>query len=203
MKQRADGRWLKVKTIDGKKVFFYSCEETEKKALKDIEKQMLDYSVKLAERKVSSKKFKEIANEWENQKREEVSEATWSKSYFPLLNELVGVFGEYDIAEITPEFITQYFLSLKAKKYSLKSVSSRKSVLNMIFRIAFVKGFISNNFILNIPIKKPAAKRVYFVYFAFYNYAAFLFPSNSTRTLTPNAFSLSLVAISNSTNSPL
>ena len=32
MKQRKDGRWAKAITIDGKRVFFYSGEDTEKKS---------------------------------------------------------------------------------------------------------------------------------------------------------------------------
>ncbi len=32
MKRRADGRYVKVKTIDGKRVSFYSSEPTEKKS---------------------------------------------------------------------------------------------------------------------------------------------------------------------------
>ena len=37
--KRKDGRFLKTKTINGKKMFFYSSEPTEKRAEKDITKQ--------------------------------------------------------------------------------------------------------------------------------------------------------------------
>jgi hypothetical protein len=46
MKQRKDGRWEKVKTINGKRISFMSSEPTEKKALKDIENKMLQYMQK-------------------------------------------------------------------------------------------------------------------------------------------------------------
>ena len=42
--RRNDGRWCKTKTINGKKMYFYSTEPTEKKALRDIENQMIEYT---------------------------------------------------------------------------------------------------------------------------------------------------------------
>lgn len=63
MKRRADGRYVKVKTIDGKRVSFYSSEPTEKKALRDIEAQMLAYTDKID----YGKTFHEVADEWESE----------------------------------------------------------------------------------------------------------------------------------------
>ena len=57
MKQRADGRWLKVKTINGERINFYSKAKTEKAALKDIEKQMLLYIESKARKKSSKGNF--------------------------------------------------------------------------------------------------------------------------------------------------
>lgn len=42
--RRNDGRWCKTKTINGKKMYFYSTEPTEKKAVRDIENQMIEYT---------------------------------------------------------------------------------------------------------------------------------------------------------------
>ena len=39
MKQRKDGRWLKVITVDGRRINFYSRERNEDLAEKDIQKQ--------------------------------------------------------------------------------------------------------------------------------------------------------------------
>ena len=44
--KRKDGRFLKTKTINGKKMFLYSSEPTEKRAEKDITKQMIEYAAK-------------------------------------------------------------------------------------------------------------------------------------------------------------
>ena len=51
MKQRADGRWRKVKRINGKNIDFYSNAKTEKAALRDIESQMLKYTENLTRNK--------------------------------------------------------------------------------------------------------------------------------------------------------
>ena len=75
--KRADGRWCKSKTINGKKVYFYSNEQTEKKALRDIENQMITYTGEMQKGKL----FKDVASEWERNKREEIDPVTWKKTY--------------------------------------------------------------------------------------------------------------------------
>ena len=61
MKRRKDGRYQKSKTINGKRIVFYSSEPTERKAIRDIENQMLAYSQK----EELGKTFGEVADEWE------------------------------------------------------------------------------------------------------------------------------------------
>ena len=47
MKKRKDGRWVRKITLpDGTVKFFYSSADTEKKAIKDIEQQLLTFSQK-------------------------------------------------------------------------------------------------------------------------------------------------------------
>ena len=57
--KRKDGRWCKAKTINGDRVYFYSTEPTEKKAIKDIENQMVKYAGKIQKGKL----FKDVADE--------------------------------------------------------------------------------------------------------------------------------------------
>ena len=45
MKRRNDGRYAKSKNINGKRVFFYSSEPTERKALKDIENTPMSFYI--------------------------------------------------------------------------------------------------------------------------------------------------------------
>lgn len=157
MNRRPDGRWEKTKKIGGKIVHFYSMEPTQRKAERDIERQMIEYSTTKAEKETESLKFKAVAEEWERQKREEV--ATWDKSYKSAFSEILGVFGYYYINEIKPEMVISYYNELRKKKYGLKTVSNRKSILNMIFNLAFISGKIDSNFIGNISIPSGLAKK--------------------------------------------
>ena len=79
MNRRHDGRWEKAKKINGKIVHFYSMEPTQRKAERDIERHMIEYSTTKAEKETESLKFKAVAEEWERQKREEITESTWIK----------------------------------------------------------------------------------------------------------------------------
>lgn len=146
--KRNDGRWCKSKTINGKKIFFYSTEETEKKAVKDIENQMLEYSGRAEKGKL----FKDVADEWEKIKREDLDPVTWYKTYKAAYAQVKERFCGFSILNITPFDIDKFFKKMKAEKYSHKYVATRKSVLNMIFEYAFVRGYINNNFILSVPI---------------------------------------------------
>ena len=73
MKPRKDGRYVKKKVINGKAVFFYSDEKTERAAQKDIDRQMLAYASKVAE----SENFGAIAEEWLSMKKDEVGHKTY------------------------------------------------------------------------------------------------------------------------------
>lgn len=157
MNQRSDGRYEKAKRINGKTIHFYSAEESRRKAERDIEEQILKYISKSADENKSKIKFREVAESWERQKREEIT--TWDKSYRGAFSELVSCFGEYNINDIKPEMVINYFNELRRKKYGLKTVSNRKSILNMIFNYAFISGKISNNFIGNIPLPGGLTKK--------------------------------------------
>ena len=77
--KRKDGRYMKTKTINGIKVFFYSTETKERKAQMDIEKQMLEYS----HRETVGKKLSDVCDEWERIHYEKVKVQTMEryKSY--------------------------------------------------------------------------------------------------------------------------
>ena len=156
MKQRKDGRWLKVITIDGKKLYFYSTASTERAAEKDIQKQILLYT----EKKEKGKTFHEVLEEWKEKKMEELPITTWNKSYRAYSDALNDYFQK-SIKEITAGDINRLYLILADKGYSQKTVSMYKSVLNQIFSLALIKGYVDRNFVLSVPIPKglPKLKR--------------------------------------------
>ena len=111
--KRKDGRWCKSKTINGTRIFFYSSENTERKALKDIENQMIEYTGKIEKGKL----FKDVANEWEKIKREELDPVTWYKTYKAAYAQVMERFSDFNISEIKPLDIDKYFKKLKTEKY--------------------------------------------------------------------------------------
>lgn len=140
MKQRADGRWLKVKSINGKKVYFYSTAKTEKAAVKDIEKQMLEY----AEKEEKGKTFQDVAEEWEERHICEVSKST-SKRYKPCIRRAVDEFGQRYIKQITTAEIDGYIKGFSLKFPTTKTVKMQRSVINLIFKYAILKGYTTIN----------------------------------------------------------
>ena len=82
--RRKDGRFLKTKTINGKKIFFYSSEPTEKRAEKDITKQMIEYAAKES----IGKKLLKVCDEWEEHHYKNVKVQTEEryKSYVKRFN---------------------------------------------------------------------------------------------------------------------
>jgi integrase len=157
MKQRKDGRWEKVKTINGKRISFMSSEPTEKKALKDIENKMLQYMQK----QEKGLPFDVVAKRCETQHRENLPEMTYKKTYQSRYREIVLYFGNKYIKDITPKDVTQYFQYLKEKQYSEKTLAVYKVTLNTIFNYAFVNGDVESNFIPNVknPAKSQKSKR--------------------------------------------
>ena len=70
-------------------------------------------------------------------------------------------FGEHHIETITPNEINTYINSLIKRKYSQKSISTTKSILNMIFNFAILEGYIKSNpvSIIKLPSNLPKKQR--------------------------------------------
>ena len=69
MKKRKDGRYMRTFTVNGKRICFYSTETTEKKAMKDIERQLLNYQ-KREEKGKGEGREEEEKKEKEGERRE-------------------------------------------------------------------------------------------------------------------------------------
>ena len=138
--RRADGRFCKSKTINGKKVYFYSTEPTERKAAKDIENQLIAYT----EKEEKGKTFGEVADEWEEHHYKNVQWQT-SNRYKSLVTHLNEKFVDVYIKQIKPKDI-QTFLEKYAKDgFSTKSLTMLLSVCKMIFKYAVIKEYITTN----------------------------------------------------------
>lgn len=149
MKRRNDGRYVKSKNINGKRVFFYSSEPTERKALKDIENQMLEY----AEKEERGKTFKEVAEEWEAWHNNKVSPSTVRRYNAPY-NRVTEAFGETYIKNIRSQEINAFIINFSHKYTSFKTVSMQLSIIKMIFAYAMLNGYIDTDASLYISVPK-------------------------------------------------
>ena len=154
MKQRADGRWLKIKKINNKKICFYSNAKTEKAALRDIESQMLKYTEDLTR----NKKFEEIAEAWKKEHQENVGFKTW-QGYNAHYNRAIIEFGGHFIKEIEIPNVQNYINKLAKKKYAFKTVKTALNVLSLIFDYAIMNKQLSINPCKYIKIPQGLEKK--------------------------------------------
>lgn len=155
MKRRPDGRWVKVKKINGKSISFYSTADTEKKALKDIEAQMLAYS---ANQYNNRHNFKSLAEKMLDFQSQSIGYKS-IECYKTALNHL-DVFNNYTIEDITPAMVQNLLDKMaKVQGYSFSSVSKVKVTFGLVLDYAIVhENLTLNNFTRSIKIPKGTKK---------------------------------------------
>ena len=157
MKKRADGRWQKKVTLpNGKTKTLYSSASSERLAIKDFNEQML----KAQKEKENSLLFASVADKWNTEYRERISDLNYRKGPKASYEKIVEHFCDYSIIEITSTHIHGYINSLIKKSYSQKSIATRKSILNMIFDFAVLHGYITSNPVQVITLPANLPKKV-------------------------------------------
>ena len=151
--KRKDGRFMKTKTINGKKISFYSSEPTERKAERDIERQMLEYS----HRESLGKKLSEVCDEWEDVHYKSIKAQTEQryKSYVKRFSHFFD--GEY-IKKITASDIERFLQSMVLEGFSTKTIKDQASIVKQIIRYAIIKGYTKENPAQYITPPKGKAK---------------------------------------------
>lgn len=139
--KRKDGRYVKTITVNGKRVYFYSVEPTQKKAEKDIDRQMMEYK----EQEEKGKLFSYVADLWDTQYRKKVSDINYRKNTAAAYNRIVDWFGNIPIKSISVAEVNVFINSLISKGYYKKTVANHKSILNMIFQYAVLNRYIDAN----------------------------------------------------------
>lgn len=99
------------------------------------------------------KTFREIAEAWERQHREEVTVRTW-KNYEPHYNDILARHGEKPMEEITAQAIVNHLNSAKVKGYSATVVNSIRSLYRMIFDYAVAHDYAQFNPVSSIRLPK-------------------------------------------------
>lgn len=155
--KRKDGRYCKTKTINGEKVYFYSSEPTEKKAEKDIERQLLAYQGKIEKGKI----FSFVADKWNTEYRNNISDINYRKNTKAGYERIKQYFGDKPIYEIKSLDINNFIANMALSKFSKKTIATHKSLLNMIFRYAVLHGYITSNPVSNVrlPNNLPQTER--------------------------------------------
>ena len=141
MKQRKDGRWVKSIRVNGKKVYFYSTEKTEKAAERDFARQMVEYT----EYQERGMLFKNVANAWEKEYLQRVPYHNYKKCGMKAFERAVENLGQKHIREIKAKEIDILLQKLIAQQHGKASVATHKSIINMIFKYAVLNGFCDTN----------------------------------------------------------
>ena len=97
--------------------------------------------------------FREIAESWERQHREEITQRTWN-NYEPHYKEILAKHGKKCISQVTAQDISNHLASAKAKGYSATVVNSIRSVYRMIFDYAIVNDHAQYNPVTSVRLPK-------------------------------------------------
>lgn len=149
MRKRADGRYVKTVTINNKRIYFYSTAKTERQAERDFNAQLLAYEEK--EREAYS--FKNIADKWDTEYRNKVSDINYRKNTKAAYNRIISYYEDVsDISKITSVEVNTFINYLISKGYYKKTIAAHKCILNMIFQYAILNGYIKYNPVSNIRL---------------------------------------------------
>lgn len=141
MKRRPDGRWQKRITLsDGRSKLFYSSAKTERLAIADFNRQMLEY-----DNSVKNKNFfKTVAENWEDETFDNL-ENNSLKVYRPALRECIDFFGDKTVQEISPSDVKNFVTSYEKRGYAQKTIKNKLLVLNLIMKYALINQLITTN----------------------------------------------------------
>ena len=151
MYRRKDGRYCHKLSIDGKTIYFYSSEDTERKAKRDIDNQIAEYSFIAHEKKHN---FDKLYQRMINEKEKTVSYKTL-ESYKNAYRHL-AVFKDKNIEDIEPFEIQKLFNDLMIAGYSKSSISKVKIVYGLITTYAMFNGIKVQNSASAVKVPKQA-----------------------------------------------
>ena len=136
LKPRADGRLCKAITDPKtkKRVYFYGATERE------INRKIIEYTTK----QEMGRTFGEIADKWWEEAEPDLAHQTL-RGYRPALKRALAEFGSMHIKSITSSDISRFYKELAAKKFTLKTISNNRIILNQVFEYAILYKDIEHN----------------------------------------------------------
>jgi integrase len=142
---RKDGRYVATYTDqDGKRKFLYDRDP------EALHKKLQEVTAPEYEAPVF---FRDIAEAWERQHREEITTRTWN-NYEPHYKDIVARHGDKKIEELTAQSIVNHLNSAKAKGYSATVVNSIRSLYRMLFDYAVAHDYAQFNPVMSIRLPK-------------------------------------------------
>lgn len=88
--------------------------------------------------------LRSVADQWETLHRDEVKERTWA-NYKPHLDDIVAIYGDQDITQLTVADVAQDLQAAKCKSYSRTVVNTRRSIWRGIFDYAVSQRILPYN----------------------------------------------------------
>lgn len=150
LKKRADGRYLRTISKNGKKIFIYGTTEREVN---------LKYN-EYMEKNADSKAFNLIAAEWWDEATINNPVGT-EKCYCGAYKRLLEWFNNTDISDIKVKDVEQYLHKLTKDKITTKTIKNDKTVLSLVFKKAIRLGYTDMNpcAFADVPKGRPSKKR--------------------------------------------
>ena len=141
---RKDGRYAVTYTdSDGR---HYLCDKDPERLYKKLQEAQAPQ-----EEHIST--FREIAEKWERQHREEITTRTWV-NYEPHYKEILSRHGDKPITDVTAQMIANHLTAAKAKGYSATVVNTIRSIYRMIFDYAIANDYTQINPVISIRLPK-------------------------------------------------
>lgn len=142
--QRKDGRYVATYT-----------NETGRHYLYDRDPEALFYKLQAAKESPEQKipTFREIAEDWEREHREEISHRTWV-NYEPHYKDILARHGKKKIQDITALEVMNHLTAAKAQGYSATVVKSIRSIYRMIFDYAIANDLAQYNPVVSVRLPK-------------------------------------------------
>lgn len=154
MKRRADGRWRRSITINGKQIYFYSTAASERQAERDILLQIAEYK----EKEKHGKLFTEIADEWWKEHTARLAPNSL-KNYSPAFKRAKEHFKNTFAKEIIPAQISRHIKTF-AKGHADKTVRTQLNIYNLIFRYAVEMGYVPFNPARDLSVPPDLPKEI-------------------------------------------
>ena len=147
---------------DGRYTASYT-DETGRHYLYDRDPELLYRKLQAAQKPKEERipTFKEIAESWEQEHREEITVRTWN-NYEPHYQDIIARHGRKQIQDVSAMEIVNHLTTAKAQGYSATVVNSIRSIYRMIFDYAVAHDLAQFNPVMSVRLPKglPRGKRI-------------------------------------------